>query len=251
MMNLIQATNLPNIRNCEYSVLLSKILYAIKITALTKMPSDGDLYFLATKLKEFFGYLKPNEIQLAFDFAIQKKYNCEINHFQNFSVLYFSGVVNAYLDYRNKEAARLATQNTIKKNDLLIKIDIEKEQAQKEYDSTVVKLIFEKYKAYDVVIIDTTFPKMVYNSLFNYHKIIELSPEDKKKIWLECEAKHEKEKERIKTCRTDSLADYKKRKIFLSQIEKPEGRKEQILDLVYTHCVKIAFDAMIKKNINL
>jgi hypothetical protein len=215
------------------------------------MPKDEDLYFLIGKLKDFFGYLKPNDIQLAFDLAIKKTFQCEINHYQNFSVMYVSGVLNAYLDYRSKEFARLSTKATPSENELNVKIDVEKEQAQQAYDREVVMPIFERYKMYEVVIIETTFPKMVYNSLFNYHKIIELSQQQKNEIWAECEGKHEQEKERIKTCKTDSLSDYKKRKAFLAQIEKPEGKKEQILDLVYLHCIKMAFDVMIEKGINL
>ena len=92
---------------------------------------------------------------------------------------------------------------------------------------------------------------MIENSIFKYHKIIELSQDQKDMILAECTGQHEQEKDRILAECTDSLADYKKRKAFLAQIEKPEGRSEQIAELVYLHCIKIAFDVMIANSINL
>lgn len=114
------------------------------------------------------------------------------------------------------------------------------------YDKEVIIPIFEMYKMYDVVRVETTYPRMVYNSLFKYHKILELSEQQKQIIWKTCEGKHEQEKERIQNCKTDSLADYKRRKAFLALIDKPDGRKEQITELVHLHCIKMAFDVMIE-----
>jgi hypothetical protein len=221
--------------------------YCMKVTGLTNIPQKEDKILLVQKLKDFFGYLHPDEIKLAFDLGIQKIFPAELNHFQNFSVIYLSGVINSYLDYRSREAAKIASNQV---TELTLKSDAEKKQIQKEYDQQVILPIFEKYKIYKVVQVDLTLPKMVYKSLVEVHKIITLTPEQKRGIMIQCTARYQQEKERIKSAQVKSMTDYKKRKAFLAQIEKPEGEQAEILDMVYRYCIGLAFDIMIENNIS-
>lgn len=248
MRELIQENGLT-IRLCQSDTQLKiNLAYCFKVSGLAVVPSEIDRNLLIQKIKDFFGFLKPDEIKLAFDLAIQKVFPAELNHYQNFSVIYLSQVVNAYLDYRSREAAKIA----LKPNpELNTKSEIEKTNIQKEYDREVIMPIFEKYKIYKVVQVDLTLPKMVYKSLIEHHKIITFTSEQKQEIFTFTSCQYQIEKERIKKAKVKSMADYKKRKLFLAEIEKPEGEHAEILNLVYLHCIGLAFDVMIDKNINL
>lgn len=250
MMELIQAKqDLRISRLQDETALVENIAYCVKVSGLNNTMPIEDKYLLIQKTKQFYGYLHPNELKLAFDFALQGLTQCDTRHFQNFSIAYFTQIVNAYLEYRNKEVARVATKTS--DNQLVIKTDIEKMQIQKEYDIEVVMPIFEKYKMYGVVQIDLTLPKMVYQSLIEHHKILSFTSEQKQEIYKLCSDKYQEEKERVKQSKVKSMADYKKRKAFLAQIDKPEGEKTEVLDIIYKHCVGLAFDVMIEKSISL
>lgn len=229
--------------------LIACIAYCVKVSGLNNPMSASDKHLFLIKVKEFYGYLQPNELRLAFDFALQGLTQCDTRHFQNFSIAYFTQIVNAYLDFRNKEVAKVATKTP--SNEMVIKTDIEKEQIQKEYDEQIVRPIFDRYKSYGVVQIETTLPKMVYNSLVEHHKIITFTSEEKQKIYAECEKKWEARKEEVKKSRVSSLKEYKDRKSFLAAIEKPQGHKAEVLDIVYYFCIEEAFKRMIEHNIEI
>jgi len=231
------------------SLLVENIAYCVKVSGLNNQMPKEDKYLLIQKTKEFYGYLHPDDLKLAFDFALQGLTQCDTRHFQNFSIAYFTQIVNAYLEYRNKEVARSSTKST--DNQLYIKTDIEKQQIQKEYDQNVIMPILEKYKTFGKVIIETTLPKMVYNSLVEYHGIIGFTTQQKIEIMDQCRMKYQEQKEKLLNSKVHSMAEYKKRKAFLAQIEKPIGEEAEILDIVYTHCVGLAFDVMIEKSISL
>jgi hypothetical protein len=56
-----------------------------------------------------FGWMTPEEMKLAFRMAVAGKLDVEVNHFQNFSPVYFATIANAY---REKRGAALTEYNS-------------------------------------------------------------------------------------------------------------------------------------------
>lgn len=60
------------------------------------IPRDEEKFVLVQHIIQHYGGHTPEEILLAFDMAIAGKLEVEVNCYENFSCLYFSGIMNAY-----------------------------------------------------------------------------------------------------------------------------------------------------------
>ncbi len=68
-------------------------------------PSPEETGLLIHHIMTNYGGHTAAEIQLAFDMAVTGKLECEVNCFENFSCLYFSGIMNAYRKWASQQAA--------------------------------------------------------------------------------------------------------------------------------------------------
>jgi hypothetical protein len=73
------------------------------------LPSELQKMVLMEFIQSEFGWMTPDEMKLAFRMAVAGKLDVEINHFQNFSPVYFAAVANAY---KEKRGAALTEYNS-------------------------------------------------------------------------------------------------------------------------------------------
>lgn len=66
-------------------------------------PADEEKIILIQHIRENFGGHHLAEINLAFDMAIAGSLDAEANCYENFSCLYFSGIMNAYRKWSREE----------------------------------------------------------------------------------------------------------------------------------------------------
>ena len=226
----LRIMNLPNDKD-----LASTIAYCVKICGLNNPMTSEDKHLLIQKTKDFFGFLHLDELKLAFDFAIQGITKCEIRHFQNFSIAYFTAIVNAYLDYRNKESALIAHNRPVEE---IVRIDVAVELAQKEFDENVINPMFETYKKLKSVELGSVPVKFVYKSLVEYHKILEFTKEQKAVI----RSKIESDIESLNAFTPKNSSEPKSLKDLLGQ----EKYNLSVVERCQLHCVELCFEQMLK-----
>jgi len=79
--------------------------YAMILVGLrsNNMPSDEEKFVLLNFIRSNFGNLTPEEIKLAFEYAVAGKFNIDAKCYENFSCEYFGRIIKAYNKYSIEE----------------------------------------------------------------------------------------------------------------------------------------------------
>jgi hypothetical protein len=67
------------------------------------MPTDEEKYVLLNFIRLNFGNQTPEEIRLAFEYAIAGKFEIDAKCYENFSCEYFGRIMNAYIEFMRQE----------------------------------------------------------------------------------------------------------------------------------------------------
>jgi len=210
----------------------------VKVSGLNNPMTSDDKHLFLAKVKEFYGYLHPSELKLAFDFALQGTVEVDTRHFQNFSLAYFTSIVKAYLDYRNKEAARIA-HNTPQ---LQMSEDVAKKQAQEEFTENILRPMYKDFQKGKELIYGFTPPSIIYKNLTEHFKIKEFTLGEKMDIRQEVESQMiQPDISHLDPNRIKSVSD-----VLM------EGQREKtIVERCQMKCIEICFKIMQENNINL
>lgn len=188
------------------------LLYCFTLVGLRpeQYPSQLETNVLIDFIFSNYANVNSDEIKESFILALKGEYISDVSkHFGNFSVLYFSNVFNAYLMHRGK--IEIEINNDRQRNEANKIIDLQPDELlriQNDFDRDVVFPIFEQYKNNSKIVNGYTPIMLIYKSLIEFHKIIELSKDDKIKIRQEVESSIEKiEDEHKKQSRIKSLKD--------------------------------------------
>ena len=85
-----------------------RIIETLKIIMLklgireANLPSNAEKVVLISHIRENYSMHTLTEIKLAFDLAIAGKLECEADHYENFSCLYFSKIMKAYREWSGR-----------------------------------------------------------------------------------------------------------------------------------------------------
>jgi len=71
------------------------------------MPTDEEKFVLLNFIRDNFGNQTPEEIRLAFEYAIAGKFETDVKCYENFSCEYFARIMKAYIDYSRNEVKGL------------------------------------------------------------------------------------------------------------------------------------------------
>jgi hypothetical protein len=69
----------------------------------SNMPTDEEKFVLLNFIRDNFGNQTPEEIRLAFEYAIAGKFEIDAKCYENFSCEYFGRIVKAYIDFARNE----------------------------------------------------------------------------------------------------------------------------------------------------
>lgn len=96
--------NLPTkLKESNTNDILTILAYAIQVTGVNvEKISNQDLQVIANYLKENYPHVKVGEIKEAFDLGIKRELDIDLNHYQNFSAMYVSNIIQAYKRYKMK-----------------------------------------------------------------------------------------------------------------------------------------------------
>lgn len=94
-------------RLADISPLKEVLRYVMVLIGLraNNWPAEAEKAVLIDFIISQYGGHTPAEIRLAFTMAIEGKLGVEVNCYENFSVLYFAGIMNAYREW-SKEAVK-------------------------------------------------------------------------------------------------------------------------------------------------
>lgn len=236
MKQMIVSTSTTIRKSINHNEIVQALHYCYKIIGLSNIPSVEDESLLIQKLKEFHGNYQPSEIKLAFDFAIQKKYDSDVEkHFHNFSVMYMNNVLNAYSQYRAKESALIAHNRQIEP---VVRIDVAVELAQKEFDENIIHPMFELYEKTKSVELGATPVKFVYKRLVDEMKVIDFTREQKIIIRQQVEANINDVSKFAVTKNSDPKS--------LKELMGEEKYNLSVVERCQLYCVKLCFDKMIE-----
>lgn len=102
---IILAQGYQSLRTRHEEDIKQVLRYAMILVGLrsNNMPTDEEKFVLLNFIKSNFGNLTPEEIKLAFEFAVAGKFNIDAKCYENFSCEYFGRIIKAYNEYSIEE----------------------------------------------------------------------------------------------------------------------------------------------------
>jgi len=106
---IIQAQNAITIRHRSESDIKDVLRYSMVLVGLrgNNIAYDEEKFVLLNFIKSNFGNQTPEEIRLAFEYAVAGKFETDIKCYENFSCEYFARIMKAYIDYSRNEVKGL------------------------------------------------------------------------------------------------------------------------------------------------
>lgn len=96
-----QTSKISTYRNQDFDVLKKKLYSWAKFIGIREAPEASQIASLILYLKRNHSDLSHEEIGIAFEMALARTLEVEIEHYQSFDALYLSRIVTAYKEYRN------------------------------------------------------------------------------------------------------------------------------------------------------
>jgi hypothetical protein len=102
---ILQAQSTQSLRVRHEEDLKQVLRYAMVLVGLrgNNMPTEEEKFVLLNFIRSNFGNQTPEEIKLAFDWAVSGKLNVDAKCYENFSCEYFGRIMKAYIDYARQE----------------------------------------------------------------------------------------------------------------------------------------------------
>jgi hypothetical protein len=102
---IIQARSTQSLRLRHEEDIKQVLRYAMVLVGLrgNNMPSEEEKFVLLNFIRSNFGNQTPEEIKLAFEWAVSGKLNIDAKCYENFSCEYFGRIMKAYIDYARQE----------------------------------------------------------------------------------------------------------------------------------------------------
>lgn len=101
--NLNNSKKIAECNDVELGQTLAKIFVMVGLRG-KNMPSEIESKILFQKIREYYPHKKLDELVLAFDLAIQKKINAEVNVYDQFTLPYLTEIMDKYRVYVNELA---------------------------------------------------------------------------------------------------------------------------------------------------
>lgn len=214
------------------------LLWAFAITGLKSenYPDANGLDILIDFLATNYPTHTPTEIRHAFNLAVAGKLDVDPNHFQSFSASYIARILNGYVPVRVKARKSLQSNgNTLKNDSQNMETPDEKENIRKNY---ILECLIKPWKYFlktGQLTFGITPMRIIYETLTNDLKLLDVTPHDKARLWKIAEAMEIKKLDRQAT----SLADYKQANEIKKRIES-EGAKTVLANEIRAKCYELA-----------
>lgn len=159
-------------------------LYTFTGLAESNYPDKASALILINHLKNIYGKLSLVEIKTAFDLASEGKIDCEIKHFQTFSAIYLSGVLNSYLEYRRKAIAEINKERMELEAVRPEPTESEQMEINRRFDYNNIAYAFHIYKKSGVIDFGHVPISHIYHRIDEVHGLVKMSNEEKKSLYI-------------------------------------------------------------------
>ena len=226
----------PKIYSLENDEPIKMMLkYVFTMVGLQNIPSKEEFFVLVNYVKSNYSVYSVEEIKIAFELAISKQIVAETNHFGIFSCTYFSNIMSAYSEYRERIAKEYLSNQERERNKPKEPTKEQILKLKKDFFNQVLVPLFDNYKENKKLDFGYTPIRIVYESLRDDHKVINLTNEEKNTI-------EKRSKERFKDLKTDKLNK------LLGGKKTP---KERYFDLCQKKAIEKSFDKIEKLKFEL
>lgn len=227
---VIKSLQQPKIFSCSDDEIKSTFKYIFALVGLREYPTDIRKKVLFDFIKTNYANYALDEIKTAFQLALKNEFICEIKHYEMFSPSYFSGVFEAYIEYRSGIAREFMAKEQNKLDEPKKKTAEEVLELKKQFFTEILKPIFDNFQETKKLDFDLTPVRIIYESLKNDHQAINLSNEEKDEI---------KKQAQLLTY----LPDDKINKLIRTK----KTSEEKFKDFCQEIAIKISFEKLINK----
>lgn len=211
---ILQARSNQSLRVRHEEEIKQALRYVMVLVGLraNNMPSDEEKFVLLNFIRSNFGNQTPEEIKLAFEWAISGKINVDVKCYENFSCEYFGRIMKAYIEFASQETRHVkiieeeAKEIPSEEEQKIITINLANMYAQEMIKSQEQGLQL-KWKAGGL--------HSLYLDVVRFG-IYETSEEDKQRIYKSLKPKYDNVDELLMACRSqcyrefiENLADFK------------------------------------------
>jgi len=210
----MQARSTQTLRVRHEEDLKQVLRYSMVLVGIrgNNMPTEEEKFVLINFIKTNFGNLTPEEIKLAFEWAVSGKLGIDAKCYENFSCEYFGRIAKSYIDY-----SRQSTLTVVKE------VEASKE-IPSDADLKMAAINSANMYSQEMIRCHERNIKMnwiagglhvLYDYIVKFH-IYETTPEDKKRIYDTLVNKFADKEELIMACKAqcyrefiENLADFK------------------------------------------
>jgi hypothetical protein len=165
-----------------------------KFLGIKEVPDQEDMKMILFFMKKNYGDLTLDEIVNAFNLAVAHKLNVDPNHYQNFSPLYVSGILNAYKEYKTSHWGQYAIKRDEYEGKLLAQKNIPSAQDLKKDRIKSLLAIWDDFKSGEEE--EVSWQAHVYYDLLIEANLINMSKDEKNKILIKAKTLLKEEKRR-------------------------------------------------------
>jgi len=203
---IVEARSHQTLRYSNEDEIKQALRYAMLFVGLrgNNLPSEEEKYVLLKFIKSNFGNHTPQEIVLAFEYAVAGKINVDAKCYENFSCEYFSRIMNAYINFAREETKTIVKEIEEPK-------PIPSEEAQKQTSINLANMYSKEIIRCKENNIKMVWPLGGLHSLYSdlvKFKIYEANEEDKKRIYLSLLPKYKDKDELIWACKTQCYKEF-------------------------------------------
>lgn len=226
---VFQAIQQPKLFVSTDEDLKSVMKYIFVLVGLRDIPTDIRKDVLFQYIRENYKNYSLQELKLAFELALKKEFVCEIRHYEMFSPSYFSGVFEAYIEYRSEIARKFMMEQQAKElKPKELTID-EIKKLKNEFYVEILEPLFENFRLSNKLEFGMVPVRVVYEALKKDYSVIDLTESEMQEI--------KQKAKQIKNVYSDGLNK------FIGTKETPEERFKN-------SCQKMAIEYSFKKLIN-
>ena len=200
-----------------------------KFLGIKEVPDQEDMKMILFFMKKNYGELTLDEIVNAFNLAVAHKLNVDPNHYQNFSPLYVSGILNAYKEYKTTHWSEYNIKLDEHEAKLLTENNKPSEEELKILKIKSLLAIWDDFKSGDDE--EVAWQVHAYYDLLTEANLIVLSDDEKKEILITAKRLLKKEKQR-------DVKNEFSRKQIIDEINKHTAKTPAII--VLNRCKLIA-----------
>lgn len=226
-------------------------LFALSGLKAENFPDEYQTDLLINFIREEMGQFSVKDFKIAFRLAVKGTLDTDINHYQSFSAAYLGRIMSSYAPIRSRVLKSLQSNvNALKIDSQPTMTTAEKEQLRKDYILESIIKPWRYYKKTGQLTFGITPMRIIYETITEDLKILELTNDDKKRI-------HEQACNKIranlnKGCH--NMEEYRRQNAIKEKIEK-EGFDKSMEFEIKSNCYEIAvkeyFSNCLQNNIDL